>query len=376
MRRIWFLPLVLLVVGACSGSGMETTVTSKSGDAKAEALIPGEPQFWPVLPAEYAEVGLLTAGTDQSAYWWSSSGGDARIFRVDQGGQVASWVLTKDPSLASPVSPGGLAVDGDGSVWSGQNMTLLHLDRNSGEVKVVSIPRGSENPLAAQYLPERLKAVQSVADLASSRDAVAVALTNSSSVQIYDKATGGFTEVPLPENNQGKTVAFDSLGRLYVGLIDFKSHLVRHVLVVENQRPSGVVQVPDAAELASDGDGVVAGTLRPSRVAGLTSSLLMPEEQAAKTFAPLDGGLALLGDGRVVGSTIQGLAVFTPGSTEVSEIRLPPVSCTPSGPAPGEGQEAPEVSTCQSRATTAVAAGKLVYFTASGRREIGVVAPS
>jgi hypothetical protein len=245
------------------------------------------------LPYGYGPVTSLVGDPRGSGVWfWDSTKFHLSIFRVGSRGTTKSWTVLRKANEFQAIS--GFAVTSTGVVWLGINSTLTRLESTSGTVRTWKIPAPVDNRVAESYLPAELKGqhlVQGIAVAPNGKE-VAIAMTNSNSVELFDESSGKFGQVAMPTvSEEPLSVAYSSNGTLGIGLANFRTHKEDAALIIRNGGTGTrtVVRVADSSSITSDGTSkFILGSSRPYLVstAGSASPIIAPRETLTDHSGP------------------------------------------------------------------------------------------
>jgi hypothetical protein len=225
------------------------------------------------LPASFGTPTFLAGNPSGAGAWvWDSTANsrDALAF-VNASGKARFW-----PVLSGAVNSGqhgfsGFAVSGH-AVWIGINRTLIRLDTGTGRTRTWPIP--ATRPLTAAGtasggLPASVQALA-----VSPRGMVAVAMSQSSAVQVLDPASGAWRQIPLPAvSDEGIAVGYSSAGVLGVGFASHVTHLSDGFMITRPGRAL-TTTVGDAWEVEPYGpSGFLVGSSHPDLVSAAGSAV-------------------------------------------------------------------------------------------------------
>jgi hypothetical protein len=244
---------------------------------------------------------------------------------------VQSWTARRgNGAVQSAIAP-TIAVGSDGVVWVAADGNLIRLDPKSSKVSSLPLPTPPTNPSVESVRPSGMKEVHSIRALAVDRSGhVAIALSGSRQVLVFDDATSQFARLELPTDMDAWSLGYFADGGLAIGTSD-KSQQVAKVLVAT---PEGkivqTISVPDATRLIPlpSGSTMLAGILGPTKVAkdGSVGKVTLPEGVVPNQTL---GGLAPLPDGGLVVATIDSLVDVRPNGTTAGRYRFPVGPCPP-----------------------------------------------
>src|SRR6266568_2071351 len=338
VRRIAGVFSVLLLVFAAAGCGH---VRSGRGH-RAGTVIQASAQASATLPEGYGPIMSLAGDPGGSGVWfWDSTTSDVSVFHVAGQGTLASWPVLSGAAYQSQVIS-GFAVTSAGVACLGINSTLLRLDSNSGAVQTWKIPAPADNPAAESYLPANLKGQHLVQGIAVAPDGgqVAIAMSHSSSVELFDQNAGTFTQVAMPaSSDEPVSVAYAPDGSLGIGMANYKTHLQNTALIIgqEGAGSPTVVPVADSSSISSYGtSGFILGADLPDMVstAGAATPIVLPSvpfnpPQSGPAISVMpNGNLAAIARSAVV--EFPSNASSTASATAASvTLALPTQTCKP-----------------------------------------------
>jgi hypothetical protein len=95
---------------------------------------------------------------------------------------------------------------------------------------------------------------------------VAVAMTNSSSLAVFDPASSAFTRILMPAKaEEPLAVAYASDGSLGVALANFATHQNHQAIIVTTSGRIAMATVPDSTQIIADRPGgFIVGSWRPT----------------------------------------------------------------------------------------------------------------
>jgi hypothetical protein len=250
----------LVVLAGCASSNTQTVTQDTAG-----ALPTGVADA--ILPAGYsAPWGLATDNEAAGVWGFATSLADTRLFHWAPEG-TKSWLLAEGAESKAPSGRAGLAVDADGRVVVGIDMSLFVFDPSSETVDRVAVPLVEPNEAEQAYRPPALQSGQWIQDVAAGPNGeIALALSGGSAVLLYELRTREFTVLRLPADSTAAAVEFTDSGELGIGLVNFRTHMPHTFGLV---RPGGelqLVRVPDSASVLSTGEDFIVGLHRLSRV--------------------------------------------------------------------------------------------------------------
>jgi hypothetical protein len=347
------------------------------GVASGVAVIPlADTAYSPFqLPQGYAMAGLIAGDELGSGVWvWAESSTESRVFHYEVAPAGMSSYLMGPSSEWAASAESALIAAPDGTVWLGVGMELGRIDRG-GTVSTWRVPVTSHDPKLASFQPPEMATVQGIRDLAiCSCGKVAIALRNSTAVEVFDPKSQSFSVVGLPTDVAPRSVAYFGDGTLAVAADDYRTHRSDAVIVVT---PSGTlrrVEVPDASHVRpSRGGALIVGdelpvTLLPDNT---TQSAMLAND--ANRFVLSRSGVATLPDGRLVADGGDRLVVSDLIAGKDVDLVLGQRVCNSRPPYPGTASssatESPGSGTalCADRVDVyAVDAGGGVWYESNG----------
>jgi hypothetical protein len=300
------------------------------------------------LPQGYSPIMSLVGDQSGAGVWfWDEGGTQVKVFHLGRDGRLKSWpVLPLTESLRTGAAF-GFTVTRAGTAWLAIDSTLVRLDTSTGQVRTWQIPAARANPAAARYQPPGSGSdtqVQALAVAASGQ--VAVADTNASSVQVLDPATGQFSQVRTPsEDDQPISVGFARNGTLGIGYQQVGAPHVSAVVIVPRRGKALVRTVTDSWAVTPYGaTGLLVGATRPDVVsaAGQVSSLARPADLIGLAVSGLPVAPAPMPGNRLATVVHAGVLVFPADAASDTTagahalLYVPPtVRCVPYGDSAG-----------------------------------------
>jgi hypothetical protein len=235
------------------------------------------------LPSTFGTPIYIAGNPAGSGVWIWDGGPNSRTALYFENGQgrLRAWPVLTGAANGGPRGQSGFAVTGH-TVWMGINRTVIALDGRTGRVRTWAIPATKALPLAYQGGGAHGRFPAAVQALGVSPDgAVAVAMTQSSAVEVLDLASHSWRQVYLPENvDEPISVGFSAAGVLGVGFANLGTHQSDGLLIA---RACGTVvtTVRDASEVEPfGGGGFLVGASYPDIVtaSGAVSRLATPTE--------------------------------------------------------------------------------------------------
>jgi hypothetical protein len=334
---------VLLLLVAPAGCGH--VPEGRSHHQGHGTVVQGVAQDSAALPAGYDPITSLVGDPDGTGVWfWDDTKSELSIFHIDSQGNLQSWpVLTGAANEFQAIS--GFAVTSAGIAWLGINSTLTRLDSSSGTARTWQIPAPARNPAAESFQPSGQQSQHLVQGIAVAADGshVAIAMSNASSVEIFDASAGTFTQIAMPAaSDDPVAVAYAGDGTLGIAVASYTTHREDSALLVA---PGGagspvVVRVADSSAIASDrAEGFIVGSTRPSLVttAGTATPIVLP----LASLIPVHAGLAInvMPDGDLAAITSAGILEFPANASSAASatsasvtLQLPAEQCQPEAP--------------------------------------------
>jgi len=313
---------VLLLLLAAAGCGH--VPSGESHGHRHGTVFQASAQDSATLPQGYGPITSLAGDPDGSGVWfWDDTKSNLSIFRVDSQGTVKSWpVLSGAAYQFQAIS--GFTVTSPGMAWLGINSTLTRLDTNSGSAQTWQIPAPADNPAAESYVPQGPKGQHLVQGIAVAPDGshVAIAMSNASSVELFDVSAGTFTQIAMPATSDDpEAVAYNPDGTLGIALANYTTHREDSALIVG---PGGagspaVVPVADSSSVTSDGtSGFIVGSSHPSLVttAGTATPIAVPPTPLFP--AQTGSAITVMPDGDLAATTSAGVLEFPGHASSVA----------------------------------------------------------
>ena len=252
--------------------------TSTAGDNLMFSLAQVVVRHATTLSARYGPLLALAGAPTGDGVWFTATAARLTLFRLGMAGTLTSWPLPAPASSVRASAGLGLAVTASGVAWIGVGSTLLRLDTKNSQ-------------LSTWQVPVRGAGADSVAVSQDGR--VAVAMSDSSSVQVLDPRVGTFKRITLPAaGDHPLAVGYARNGTLGIGYEHPGTPRAEAVLLVTRtgaQRSAGVPQPTAVTPYGASGllVGVTDLTVVPER--GHPRSLALPADQrdfASVTPAP------------------------------------------------------------------------------------------
>jgi hypothetical protein len=225
------------------------------------------------LSRGYGPLLAIAGARAGSAVWFTAAAAQLTLFRLSTAGALKSWPLPTPASSVRASAGVGLAVTTAGVAWIGVGSTLLRLDTKNSKVSAWQVPAPAH------------RASDAADSVAVSLDGyVAVAMSDSSSVQVLDPREGTFRRIKLPGTaDQPLAIGYARNGTLGVGYEHQGRPSAGAVLLVTRtgaQRSTGVPQPTALAPYGASGllAGVTELTVVPER--GHPRSLALPADQS------------------------------------------------------------------------------------------------
>ena len=330
-RRL--LVAIAALVIAVSVGGLAYAATTRSAATAngtrqqllASNSVPGTVTALSTVSANYDPIESLVGDpTTSGGVWFLDEDTDAdTIFHALPDGAMESWPLLTGSSYLPPQGPAVVAVTSAGYVWVGFNDELLGFDSSSGNVLSWEVPVGQDNLAAESFRPQNLQGVHSVVALAVAPDGdVAVALTCTSNVEIFNPASGQFSSVSLPTNSdQPLALAYSTTDTLAVGVSDIGNGGHADTLLLKAQGGgTALVSFSKAGSAWSlapyGGSSFIVGSTGPEIVTseGTVTAVAVPSDLIDDGSSP--SALLVLPDGVLAGISQTGLVEFP--SNEIS----------------------------------------------------------
>ena len=291
------------------------------------------------LPAGYDPITEIDGDPSGAGVWfWDSSASQVTIFHVDGNGTLTSWPVLTGSSFQNEQALSGIAVNTSGTVWFGMNTTLVALDPNTGKVHSWSIPEPGINVAALSFEPPNLAGIEAVQALAvGPKGQVAIAMSSSNGVEVFDPVSATFTTVTLPAaGDEPLSVAYTSDGTLAIGMADLSTG--GKATGIELVSPTGATRSVSVAFPGSawtiapySASEFIVGSVHPSLVGtdGTIRELAVPPTLVGSSSAT---PMVVLSNGAMAGLTDDGLVEFPSDAATPSEAQAQ--SVTVSLPAP------------------------------------------
>jgi hypothetical protein len=213
------------------------------------------------------------------AWFWAASLSGAELVHWNQAsGTQQQWPLGTSRTDIFPAQPPSVAIMPDDSAgWIVRDTELDKVDLTSGTIEHYTIPISNDNRDMESFRPPEVKGSHSAVALAlnpADSSQIAVAVSATSQVQLFDSRTLQFTTISLPQNTDARGVAFTGDGRLAVALADYARGTADTVAIRDPKNGTFTnIVVPDATALHRSTDGsIVAGTHAPSLVDSSTDT--------------------------------------------------------------------------------------------------------
>ena len=287
---------------------------------------------------------LDASATDESIFFWNPSTSSLR-----------KYSFGTDASLPFG-SQAALTVDSSGVVWAGIGDTLLRLDPQNGLITRIAIPAVPSNtvlhggPGGGPGEPPPLFDSHAVQALAMNRvGTLAIAMSFSTSVFLYDTTNQTFSNVALPDGDVPNDLSSLPNGTFVVAAssthgVDFVTpdHSVTHSDV------SGYVVGCGKEFCVTSPDGHSLYTITPS-VAGSASTLSPSVTRSTVKSMQFLLGLkpTILTPSKVVVPTTKGFYVGNPSSGSGAQYSLPARQCSTMGVSNPSASVLPKTITCQ-----------------------------
>lgn len=352
MRRVrWALSCVAacsLFAGACGGSSARTTV-------RAQAPAVAQPPSLALSPVtvldESYEPESLAVGTDATSVWyWGASPSGVRLFQwSDANRAIRSWDIDKAVTTHSGMSYSTLAVDSQ-FVWIGESDSLARFDIAAGTSTTFAVQGIQDNAAAEAHRPPEIRGAHQITAIAEdSSGNIAVALSASSTVKIFDSESKIWSDVQIPSGTDAWNVKYFADGTLAIALADYNASDLRELLLVKGSLTT-LVHVDDASALESgSSDTLVVGSQIPEVVDSsgqLVSKVPVPAGTTLSARAGViqtsDGWLFNTSNGLLEGSASGATLGAVPPSSDQCPVTI---SGGAGAPAPSGLEQCPNDAT-------------------------------
>jgi hypothetical protein len=308
------LTAVTIAIAALAGCGQ---VPAPSASRSAGVEVATSLTATRSVPAGYSPIQGMAGNTTGPGVWfWDYSKSADTVFFEAPGRPLRSWNVLSGRSYQAQQAKSGLAAAADGDVWLGINSTLAELDPPTGTVRTWRIPAPRPNPAQARFLPSALRATRAVQAIAVSGSGdVAVAMSNSSSLAVFDTTTQAFSIIDLPSVSMLPiAVAYSGDGTLAVGTSDLAHGGRADQVLLRTAAGStalAVVGVPGSAwEIAAlTPAAFVVGAVRPD-VLTQAGALTRVQAPALTGTAAAPNPIVVLPGGLLAGISASGVVEF------------------------------------------------------------------
>jgi hypothetical protein len=243
--------------------------------------------------------------------------------------------------VQSSIAP-TIAARGD-LIWVAADGNLIRVDTRANTTTSVPLPAVRDNANLEAGLPAKERGVHFIRALAvDAHGHVAVALSASTQILVFDDAKKSFSKIDLPANDDAWSIAYYADGRLAVGAADAHGDVATMFVVDTDGKIGKPFTVPDASRLVTlaPGSDLLAGTLGPAIVHedGRTQAVRLPAGVHANMS---QGGVTPLPKGRFAVSTSSNVLVVDPDGSTSIVYRYPPGPCPLRG---GPGLDPPSTT--------------------------------
>jgi hypothetical protein len=222
---------------------------------------------------------------------------------------------------------GGIAVAGDGTVWVGIRMALIHLDPTTGAMTTYPVPTPGDSAAAEAYNPSWIKGTHFINAVAvTGTDTVALAIQDADQVVLF--RGGRFVDWSLPVTTVPKDVAYLNDGTLGVSLSDFKTHQFDRLVTYTPSGARSESQLVDVGNLISTGTQFVSSEPLADQVTVFNAhAQLTATVRFVPAITPNSSGLGILPDGELVAGGGDGVLIANLPSGATVDLRFPGVAC-------------------------------------------------
>lgn len=311
--------ITLAALGALAGCGQIPAGTGSSGSGTQVASFLTAVHS---VPAGYSPIQAIAGDPNTSGVWfWDYNRSADAVFYDSPRGALKSWNVLSGSSYQAEQAKSGLAVGPDGYVWLGINSTLAELNPLSGKVRTWHIPAPRPNPSAARFLPADLRGVRAVQALAAGPGhEIAIAMSNSSSVEIFNRTSHVFRTINLPSTSiLPIAVDYSSDGTLAIGGSDIaRGGLADDVFLLTptGSKTATVLRWPGSAwEIAPfTPSAFLVGAIHPDIVtaSGAVTPVRSPGTLVGSAAAPAP--ILALPDDLLAGISASGITEFPRGA--------------------------------------------------------------
>lgn len=276
-----------------SVEGSASAVASNQPDVRlANAIV----RQTTTIPRQYGSLLAIAGARGGSGVWFTATAAQLTLFRLSVTGVMRSWPV---PTLAgSPLAGGGvgLAVTAAGVAWVSAGMTLVRLVTKTAQVSIWHIPASRPNTAAGGRARSGQRRTQDNVSLAvSPYGQVALALPQSSSVQVLDPRTGAFSQIGLPDAaDQPTAVGYARNGTLGIGFQYLGGTHRSAVMLVDRADQERVVGVTQPTAVTPYGASeLLVGVTELTVVSSLGAARPLALPSYGADFAGADFGTAM-----------------------------------------------------------------------------------
>lgn len=364
-RGLWISVVVVVVVGAVLG------VVLRGSDSGGHAASLADPKAQPAssvqssttiggapavtLPAGWTRPVALAADPTTSGVWFltANTSEDAIDFWNAGTANLSTYPLPTKVPLGDQAA---VAVAPTGTVWAGVHTSLFRLDPGTGnvsEMAIASIPTSDTppgGPGGGPGGPPRLFSTHAVTSVVVEPNGdLAISMSFTEAVVVYDPTTQQFTIVALPEGDLAGPLADLPDGNLAVTVgSGHPAVVVTPANAVAQETISTVADLACNKTLCVSGEGHSLEMVKPGGSTGSpsTGSASVTEDRVNVTSVVIRAGSSAtpLTDGQVLVSTTSGFATVTPQSGSTNTFTVPKAQCTVHPPL-GTGAAAGQATT-------------------------------
>jgi hypothetical protein len=197
---------------------------------------------------------LVPDPAGQAIWWWNTDdSGEVQVYKFGTAThRLTKWNVGKVSALGLYTGiQNGMAVGPDGDVWIGANLNLVRLDTSTGGVKLIRIP-------LSLVSGGRFSDISAIA--ANSSGQVAVVISDTSRLPMYNNESGKLSVIDLPKGTQAQDATYIANGTLGVALEPPKGNLANgRAMLID---PNGDINYADginAGYILPDGDRFLVG---------------------------------------------------------------------------------------------------------------------